>query len=68
MRLGITHIDPNIKKGEIIQIFDERNHRSLTVGKALFDAKNMEAKTSGKVIKNVHTINDKIWIFEKQFK
>ena len=68
MRPGITKIDPKIKKGEIIQIIDEKNHRSLAVGKAMFDAKNMEAKTSGKVIKNLHTINDKIWNFEKQFK
>lgn len=68
MRPGITHIDSKIKKNEIIEIVDEKNHRSLAVGKAMFDAKDMEAKTSGKVIKNLHTINDNIWKFEKQFK
>ena len=68
MRPGITNIDPKIKKGEIIEIVDEKNHRSLAVGKAMFGAKDMEAKTSGKVIKNLHTVNDNIWTFEKQFK
>ena len=67
MRPGITKIDPKIKKGEIIEIVDEKNNRSLAVGKALFDAKDMEVKTSGKVIKNLHTVNDNIWKFEKQF-
>ena len=68
MRPGITKIDPLIKKGELLKIVDEKNNRALAVGKAMFDAKEMEAKTSGKVIKNLHTINDDIWQFEKQFK
>ncbi len=68
MRPGITKIDPQIKKGELVKIVDEKNNRSLAVGKAIFDAKEMEAKTSGKVIKNLHTIKDDIWQFEKQFK
>jgi len=40
----------------------------LAVGKAIFDAKEMEAKTSGKVVKNLHTIQDSVWKFEKNFK
>ena len=68
MRPGITKIDPLIKKGELLKIVDEKNNRALAVGKAMFDAKEMEAKTSGKVIKNLHTIKDHIWQFEKQFK
>ena len=68
MRPGITKIDPLIKKGELLKIVDEKNNRALAVGKAMFDTKEMEAKTSGKVIKNLHTIKDDIWQFEKQFK
>ena len=68
MRPGITKIDPLIKKGELLKIVDEKNNRALAVGKAMFNAKEMEAKTSGKVIKNLHTIKDDIWQFEKQFK
>ena len=68
MRPGITKIDPQIKKGDIIQIVDETHNRALALGKALFDANAMESKTSGKVIKNLHTIKDNVWKFEKQFK
>ncbi|MFX1278447.1 MAG: DUF1947 domain-containing protein [Promethearchaeota archaeon] len=68
MRPGITKIDPTIKKGDILKIEEETKHRALAVGKAMFDAAEMESKTSGKVIKNLHTIQDAIWEFEKQFK
>ena len=68
MRPGITKIEPRIKRNDIIQIVDETHNRALAIGKALFDAKAMESKTSGKVIKNLHTIKDNVWKFEKQFK
>lgn len=68
MRPGITKIDPQIKKDELVKIIDEKNNRALAVGKDMFNAKEMEAKTSGKVIKNLHTIKDDVWQFEKQFK
>ena len=68
MRPGITNIDPDIKKGDIIQIVDEKHGRALAIGKAMFDASDMESRSSGKVIKNIHTIQDSIWDFEKEFK
>ena len=68
MRPGITKIDPSIKKGDILQIIDETHNRALAVGKAIFNANEMEAKTAGKVIKNLHTIKDSVWKFEKTFK
>jgi PUA-domain protein len=67
MRPGITKIDSSIKKGDIIDIVDETHNRSLAVGKALYDAREMEAKKSGKVVKNLHTIQDAVWKFEKSF-
>ena len=68
MRPGITQIDPSIKKDDIVKIEEETKHRALAVGKAMFDASEMESKNSGKVVKNLHTIQDPIWQFEKQFK
>ena len=68
MRPGITKIDPSIKRGDIIEIVDETHDRSLAVGKAMYGADEMERKDSGKVIKNLHTIQDSVWDFEKQFK
>ena len=68
MRPGITLIDPLIKKGDIVKIEEETHHRALAVGKAMYDAAEMESKDSGKVIENLHTIQDPIWEFEKEFK
>ena len=68
MRPGITKIDPSVKKGDIVQIIEETQNRALAVGKAMLDAPEMESKTSGKVVKNLHTIQDSIWEFEKEFK
>jgi PUA domain protein len=68
MRPGITKIDPSINKGDIVKIEEETKHRALAVGKAMYDASEMESISSGKVIKNLHTIQDSIWQFEKQFK
>ena len=68
MRPGITKIDPSIKKGDIVQIIEETKQRALAVGKAMFDAPEMELKESGKVVQNIHTIQDAIWEFEKEFK
>jgi PUA-domain protein len=67
MRPGITKIDSSIIKGDVIDIVDETHNRTLAVGKALFDAREMEAKKSGKVVKNLHTIQDAVWKFEKTF-
>jgi PUA domain protein len=68
MRPGITKIDRSIQKGDIVAIREETKNRALAVGKALFDAPELEAKDSGKVVKNLHTIQDSVWEFEKQFK
>ena len=68
MRPGITHIEPSIKKGNIVVIVDENHDRALAIGKAMFDAKEMEDKNSGKVVKNLHTIQDNVWAFEKEFR
>jgi len=48
MRPGITKIDPAIKKGDIVRIIEETQNRALAVGKAMFDAPEMETKSSEK--------------------
>ncbi|MBY9012153.1 MAG: Tma20 N-terminal domain-containing protein [Candidatus Lokiarchaeota archaeon] len=67
MRPGITKIDPSIKKGDIVVIVDENYDRALAIGKSMLDAKQMEEASSGKVVKNLHTIQDEVWKFEKEF-
>ncbi|TFF97212.1 MAG: DUF1947 domain-containing protein [Promethearchaeota archaeon] len=67
MRPGITKIDTDIEKGNIIRIADIDNNRTLAVGKAMYDAEEMERMKTGKVIKNIHTIKDSVWDFAKNF-
>ena len=68
MRPGITHIEPSIKKGDIVVIVDENHDRALAIGKAMLNAKQMQETKTGKVVKNLHTIQDNVWKFEKEFK
>ncbi|MBD3211429.1 MAG: DUF1947 domain-containing protein [Candidatus Lokiarchaeota archaeon] len=67
MRPGITEIESSIEKGDIVRIADEKNNRTLAVGKAMYDAKEMKLKEKGKVVKNLHTINDDMWEFAERF-
>lgn len=67
MRPGITKIDSDIMKDDIIRIIDIKNKRPLAVGIAMLDAKDMESQEKGKVIKNIHTVSDEIWDFSKHF-
>ena len=68
MRPGITKIDSSIKRGDIVVIVDENHDRALAIGKSMLDAKQMEEKKSGKVVQNLHTIQDNVWEFEKEFR
>ncbi len=60
MRPGIKEID-NIKKDQIIVIVDETHQKPLAIGEALFSSEEMKNLDSGKVIKNLHHVGDKIW-------
>jgi PUA domain protein len=68
MRPGITKIDPEIKENEIVRIADETHGKTLAVGKAMYNAQEMESIKKGKVVKNLHTIKDSVWEFAKEFK
>ncbi len=61
MRPGIVEIETGIKKDDFIVIIDVTNKKPLAVGIALMDSKEMQATTSGKVIKNIHYLGDEIW-------
>jgi len=68
MRPGITYIDPSIKKGDIVVIVDENHDRALAIGKAMLNADKMQETKAGKVVKNLHTIQDNVWEFAKGFR
>ncbi len=67
MRPGIRQIDPTIHMGDIVVVVDEKNARPLAVTQAMMDAPQMEGTKGGKVLKNLHTINDFLWEFSRDF-
>ncbi len=64
MRPGIIHIENEIEKNEFVVIVDENNKKPLAVGVALLNTEEMKNTKSGKVIKNIHYVGDKIWRHE----
>ncbi len=64
MRPGIVNIENEIEKNEFIVIVDENNGKPLAVGVALLNTEEMKETKSGKVIKNIHYVGDKIWRYE----
>jgi PUA domain protein len=65
MRPGIVAIDESILKDDIIAIVDEKNRIPIAIGKALYDAAEMETLDKGKAVKNYHHAGDKLWAMKK---
>ena len=61
MRPGITDIEEGIKKDDFISIIDENNKKPIAIGQAMMNSEKMKATESGKVIKNIHYVGDKLW-------
>ena len=63
MRPGITEIDENIEKGDVVSIVDETHKRPIAIGLSLFSFGEMKGMDKGKAIKNIHYVGDEIWNF-----
>ncbi len=61
MRPGIVEIDKDIEEGEPIAVVDVNNKKPLSVGIALYSSQDMQELESGKAVKNIHYIGDKIF-------
>jgi PUA domain protein len=64
MAPGITLVTDGLVAGNIVTIIDENYGKSLAVGELLFDSDNIKQTEKGKVIKNLHYVNDSIWSLE----
>lgn len=62
MRPGIIEADPSIREGDFCYVVVEKKLTPLAVGKALTDGNDMIGER-GKVVENIHHLNDKIWKF-----
>ena len=61
MSPGITEADPEIKKGDLVIIVDEKHKKPLATGLALISGPEMVENSRGKAVKTIHYIGDKIW-------
>ncbi|MBD3361179.1 RNA-binding protein [Candidatus Woesearchaeota archaeon] len=61
MRPGIVKIDKGIKQNDVIAIVDEKHDKPLAIGIALFSSEEIKKQKSGKSIKILHYVGDKLW-------
>ena len=62
MRPGIVAIsNPEIKKGQIVQILDEKNRAVLAIGRLELDGIDIQQKQKGPVIENLTWVGDAYW-------
>ena len=61
MAPGIIDADVNIQENDHVWICDEKHRKPLAVGIALMTGEEMKSKNTGKAIKNIHYVGDKLW-------
>ena len=66
MAPGIIDADINIKIDDFVWICDEKHRKPLAIGVALMSGEEMITKNSGKAIKNLHYVGDKLWHLSSQ--
>ncbi|UCD13593.1 MAG: DUF1947 domain-containing protein [Thermoplasmatales archaeon] len=66
MAPGIIDADANIQKNDYVWVCDEKNRKPLAIGMALMTGEEMKSKKSGKAIKNIHYVGDKLWNLSSQ--
>ncbi len=64
MAPGIVEADPEIKEGDLVIIVEESHRKPLAIGKALMNGPQMVEADSGKAIKSITHVGDKLWNLE----
>ena len=64
MAPGIVEADPEIKEGDLVIIVEEVHRKPLAIGKALMKGPQMVEADSGKAIKSITYVGDKLWNME----
>jgi len=68
MRPGVTRFEGSFQRGELVVVKDEAHGKSIAIGAALEDSETAEKLLKGKIIENLHHVDDKSWKFAQQFK
>lgn len=66
MAPGVTRIEGDFDRGDIVAVVDERYGKPLCVGSALASREDVEKAERGKVVENIHHVGDKIWVKLKE--
>lgn len=66
MAPGITEIEGNFERDNLVLVVDEHHRRPLAVGYALFSSETMKKTKRGKTVKNLHYIGDRVWVLMKK--
>ena len=61
MSPGVRAIKGKFEENALLLVVDERHGKPLAVGVALFGSEAMKALDSGKIVKNIHYVGDKLW-------
>ena len=64
MAPGIVEADSEIKAGDLVIIMEEAHRKPLAIGKALMNGSQMVEADSGKAIKSITHVGDKLWSME----
>ena len=64
MAPGVVEADPEINKGDLVIIVEETHRKPLAIGKALMEGPQMVEADSGKAIKSIIYVGDKLWSME----
>jgi PUA-domain protein len=61
MAPGVSEIKGEFKENDILLVVDERHGKPLAVGAAIFSSEDMKTVNTGKIMKNLHYVGDKLW-------
>lgn len=61
MAPGVVAADPEIKEGDLVIIVEETHQKPLAIGKAIMGGPEMVEAISGKAIKSIIHVGDKLW-------
>lgn len=64
MRPGIISVSEDIAAGKPVQVVEERFGKPLAIGISLYNAPELKAKSSGKVVKTIYYVGDELWNLE----
>ena len=64
MAPGVVEADPEINEGDLVIIVEETHRKPLAIGKALMEGPQMVEADSGKAIKSIIYVGDKLWSME----